>query len=417
MERTEVQRIIDDFFIASTDFNGISLSELCRISTLPEADLKSMLKELVVGGTCSLQWSGNPHIIRIAHRSVEEQLGFLAEQSIQFGCAYPTRERIKTIRDPSPFVGRPYARRLAFAEPQLELAYFEMDVLERYFNDPRYSCRMDDYQGRISITGQDSSPRLAEKDEVILQSFGIGYAKDKRRVICVVLRYMNDLTPEHQEYWRSKEVDHDRCYPFPYYYANAVLGEWSFCLSLFSAFLQEIRLINALATHIFGRTLFVKTFEGNRPIGFGYLLSPTSKHFEDFILLLDKMLNENMDVNFFDDKVPLEVEVEMSDGRFRVDRKNSIRLLDEWLSPMFASVPDYKEILIDPLKKVRRMRQDPAHRIAENRYDPAFIDQQTDVMDRVLGALMNIRHHLQRHIDAQNFQTPNWYRKDEIIRI
>ncbi len=148
-----------------------------------------------------------------------------------------------------------------------------------------------------------------------------------------------------------------------------------------------------------------------------YLLSPTLKEFNEFIHCLDKLLSENLNKAFFQDLVALEREVEIAPGRFRVESKNTIALLDEWLSPMFASAPDYDSMMIAPLRNVRSMRQKPAHSIVPNVYDMGLIDKQTAVMDDALTSLRNICHHLQRHPNASNGSLPSWYRTCNIVKL
>lgn len=414
-----VQTAIDNFFLTSKDFNGIALPKLLNGFENDEAALRHTLTRLVHAGTISLQYGINPHIIRTSHYTADEQLDLLANQPFSSACAYPTEDRMLSIRVLDPLLGKPYSQKLALASPQLQLAYFEMDVLERYINDPRYRFDMDDYDGFISIGddfAEDNS--VAERDRVFLQSFGIGYrSSDRKRLVCVYLCYLNRLTPEHQAHWNGREVN-DECVPFPTYYANTALGEWDSCISMFTSFLQEQKLINELSVHLYGKALFRRDFLDDRPREFMYLLAPTAKHFNVFIHVLDKLLAENLDKAFFEDRVrTMEREIEIVPGKVRIETKGTIALLDEWLKPMFRDEPNYEVAMIAPLRYVRRMRQQPAHSLSPNIYNTALLDQQTRLMEEVLTALINIRHHLQRHPLAKDLATPNWYRTCKTIKI
>jgi len=89
------------------------------------------------------------------------------------------------------FQNKPFTRRLLLGEPQLKPAFFHFDVLERYYNDPRYSFQFEDNQGTISITDKHyRSKSMAAKDKVFIQTFGLGYTaspKSRDRVIVVYL--------------------------------------------------------------------------------------------------------------------------------------------------------------------------------------------------------------------------------------
>jgi hypothetical protein len=85
----------------------------------------------------------------------------------------------------------------------------------------------------------------------------------------VYLRYLSDLTPEHQQIWKAREVD-ERCTLHADYYRSSFLGEWYERISVFDAIIHEIREINVLSSMLGRPNLFRQEFEtSNRPDGFG----------------------------------------------------------------------------------------------------------------------------------------------------
>ena len=61
--------------------------------------------------------------------------------------------------------------------------------------------------------------------------------------------------------------------------------------------------------------LFKHSYYNERPKEFGFLLRPTDSEFNDFILLLDKMMSDNINKRFFENDVDLETEEERDDGK------------------------------------------------------------------------------------------------------
>ena len=64
----------------------------------------------------------------------------------------------------------------------------------------------------------------------------------------------------------------------------------------------------------------------------------------------------------------------------------------EWLTKVFnvkgdGAVSD----LFKPLKKIRRERQNPAHKINENQYDKQYIDKQKEIINEAYSVFRNLR--------------------------
>tara|TARA_R110001599_G_scaffold353786_1_gene597702 strand:+ start:5354 stop:6667 length:1314 start_codon:yes stop_codon:yes gene_type:complete len=415
----KIEELIYSFFCESADFNGISLRSISQQLGLDYEDSINYLKELVKAGVVDIQSSTNPHIIGFTHHAIEPQLEIL-EQAKGIGvtkqnfgslnfvtentefpiCVYPTREYLEKNRDITKFGYAKYKIALALAEPQLSFRFFETNVLESYSNDPRFDFEFHDFSGSISCKNDESgNPILREEDQIFLKSFGLGFDTISNRVIAVLLCDLGRLSFEHQVYWSTKEIPASGCKVLSDYYDNIIGGAWITSKSVFHALIDEINAIHKLTSSIFNISLFRKELNGdNRPKNFTFFFAPTTKNYYDFINLLDKYLSENINKSFFDGKVDLEERKPIDENTFERIHKGTLRLLEEWISKVFNYANDSipKEIM-RPLKRVRRERQNPAHRVIDNNYDPSLIDLQKEIMEDCYLSIGSIRRNLQTH--------------------
>jgi len=431
----KIRNRIYDFFIKSNDFNGIplrSISEEFKIDYVESIDL---IKKMVIDNSVSIQSSTNPHIIGFRHYPVESQLQILDEAKIitnrvqKFGeisvsfeetefsiCLYPSQEYAKLKRDLSIFKTAEYTKLLAIAEPHLSPRFFEIEVLERYSNDPRFDFKFDDYSGRISCKYDDNGNSIVrEEDQVFLKTFGLGFDSEGNRLAVVFLRYLNDLTPEHQIFWKNKEVSNN-CTVLNEYYQNLIKGNWTFSYSIFSGFLGELKCLNDLAKVVFDRPIFNKNFDGeNRPKEFTFFFTPTLKNYYEFISLLDKMISENINKDFFMDKVELFEFEEIENGIVERKQKGTLRLFEEWLVSIYKTKnQDLLRNVFSPFRKVRAERQNPAHKISENKYDRKFIEMQKNLIGDSYASMRTLREIFQQHRKAKEFEVPDWLENGEI---
>ncbi|MFN2499604.1 MAG: hypothetical protein ABR557_11005 [Pyrinomonadaceae bacterium] len=250
---------------------------------------------------------------------MDEQLDALSKEGTA-AFAYPSADVIGRVMDLRIYENQPFTRRLVLAEAQLTPVFFDLDVLDRYYRDPRYHFNFDDYVGSISISSEHyESSSVDEKDKILLQSFGIGYDGDRNRVVVAYLRYLADLSPEHQQIWQA-HIGSQSCTMNSDYARTTISGDWPVYRSAYQAFLTEQAEINKLSQLIGKPALFKKTFEDNRPEGFTSMLRPTRQNFDDFIHLVDKMLSENINQEFFRGAVPFEHVVTQDDGSKEIQR-------------------------------------------------------------------------------------------------
>lgn len=433
--KANIQHKINRFFIESNDFNGIPLRQISIEMKIGYEESIDYLKELVKDQTISIQSSLNPHIIRFQHLSIDIQKRILEEakniksSTHKFGnitmtsensahsiCIYPSPNILRSERDLTIFTNSHYTKKLALAEPQLKPIFFDIEVLERYSNDPRLEFRFEDYSGSIYSKLDDNDNSIVRKeDEIFLKTFGLGFDENGNRLAVVYLRYLKNLTNEHQIYWHSKEAK-GICKILKEYHENTVIGSWTFSYSIFSAFIGELNCLNEITRVSFDKNLFRKSFEeGKRPKEFTFFFTPTLKNYNEFVLLLDKMISENINKYFFEGKVELYDTKEIEEGLIERNQKGTLRLLEEWLCSMYSTENQnaIKEIFT-PFKKVRNERQKPAHRINENEYNKKFIEKQNELINKSYSSMRALRQIFQQHPKARLVEIPTWLDKGKI---
>ena len=70
--------------------------------------------------------------------------------------------------------------------------------------------------------------------------------------------------------------------------------------------------------------------------------------------------------------------------------------------------------LFKPLKKIRRERQNPAHKINENQYDKQYIAKQKEIMNETYSVFRSLRNIFHQHPKANNFEIPDWLENGHI---
>jgi hypothetical protein len=198
---------ITDFYLSSGDFNGlpgITLTKRFGSNTL----LRSLI-ELIEEDKASVVFGNvhpNPHIRALPDIPKEEQIRKLQARELSAACVYPLEKYLQEVIDRSEYENRPYILALALGSPQLDFKAFDLSVLEFYRNDPRYIYENNDIRGLISISDEYfESESVPESDQVLLDSFGFCYDDALNRAVAVFVRYLADLSPEHQQIWKAKD--------------------------------------------------------------------------------------------------------------------------------------------------------------------------------------------------------------------
>ena len=185
--------------------------------------------------------------------------------------------------------------------------------------------------------GQPSSVRRVPRAYAGLRRFfprNIGFAYDDsgRRAVAVYLRYLRGLTPEHQQIWNLRSLNGTyRLHPD---YWKITVGCWDLDRNIFGAILAELRTINAFSRQM-GRPPLFKNECGERPKEFSFLIRPNNREYRAFVLTLDQMLSDNISVDFFMNEVETTERITRMDGTVAVERKGTIKMLQEWLLGRF----------------------------------------------------------------------------------
>jgi hypothetical protein len=419
----DVLTVVTHYYLKSGDFNGISARELAATLKVDWSVLHSPLQQLIAEGKVGVLFADtmhNTHIIRLGFEPEEVQIGKLATVDLFHTCIYPRPLHLRAIVDPAKYSTEPYKLCLALGEPQLAYRVFDLSVLEAYRNDPRYHYSTNDIRGRIYIkTESAESPQFPESDKILLETFGFAYDDDLNRAVAVFLRYLVILTPEHQQIWKAKEISgnyklHED------YYRTSIVGDFPKGNSIFTALSTELALINKMADAMGRPRFFREDFgrEGSpRPRNFGFLVRPTLEEFNNFILTLDKLLSDNIKREFFAGDVPFESETVRKDGKIIVQPKGSLQLLNEWISDVFGNLdPDSWEKAYKALRRVRELRQKPAHALDENVFDQQYFKKQRDVIEDAYKAVRTLRELLESHpsVMAANIKVPPWIQEGRI---
>jgi hypothetical protein len=300
--------------------------------------------------------------------------------------------------------------RLALGEPQLVHVAFDLTILEFYRNDPRYHYRHDDTQGSISISdAYYRKGRMPSRDQILLETFGFAYNGRFDRAVASFLWYLSTLTPEHQSIWQAK-ILRGKYKLHPVYFRTNILGQWSVEVSIFTAFLEEIRVINAMSKAMGRKPLFRNEIDpSDKPREFGFLIRPTSKEFGEFQHLLDKLISDNIDPAFFGNEINFEEEHPRPDGRIEIRRKGTLRALEEWLRRRFRPQDAAPfDSMFETFKAVRKARQGPAHSVDDNRFEQKYFRQQRQLVNRAYNAVRTLRLLFANHPSCKSVPVPKW---------
>jgi hypothetical protein len=422
-----VNRIID-FYLKSPDFNGIRANVILGDSG-PNAP--KTLKKLVGRGLVEVYSSkyDNPYIKRLPALSISQQLGFLdAVDSEEHVCLFPS---VKTMRRRLPsnkYRTKPFSRFLALGHPQLEPLFFQLGVLGRYQSDPRYIFGFDNLGGHISVkTAHYKGREMAEADKVGLETFGLGTSPKGHRVIVTFPRYLASMSSRHQQHWDSYRV-HGKSTIERNYALRGIWGQWTDGVSVYDALLAEVFHINQMCQLIGLPRLFRRDYsretrgdEDDSPLyepkGFGLLLVPTKKHFLEFAQILDKIISENLNADFFAAQhLKLEEKNTKENGEVVVVQKGTRRLLEEWLTK-YARIEGENgpAKVIAPFKDVRKLRQTPAHEFVDDEFSIKYQTKKQQLIGEVYRSVSNIRMFFQTHPKAQAYQFPDHLKPEHLV--
>ncbi|MGR2952370.1 AAA family ATPase [Vibrio vulnificus] len=391
--------LVEEQYFSSGDFNGYPVYKLISELNVNADDMKSIIRDGIVNEILTVEIYANTHIKAFSDVPKEKMLEcFDSEEFPANMCLYIHPNKLSESEHITKFAESPYQLELAKGKGQLDYMTFDLSVLEFYRNDPRYTYETDFIHGSICITDEYfESSSVPEKDQIILKTFGFAYDDELNRYVAVFARYLANLSPEHQQIWKAKEIS-GNIKLHPDYYASSILGSWGTKMSIFEAFVQELELINKMSQLMGKPHLFHNSFVSDRPKEFGFLLRPTVSEFNSFMLLLDKMMSDNINKKFFENDVEVESEEERSDGKVVIRPKGTIQILAAWIDK-FYQTPDPKHVdnMLAAFRKVRKLRQKPAHKVNIDSFDQKLFKEQRKIIIKAYDAVRTLRLMLSNH--------------------
>ena len=412
MTKKELLKEIVAFYSGSSDANGLPVRQLVHADGASIKTLRRQIIELVAEGSVEVVFAEtdeNPYIRRLP-RNLRKPFHQLVEScNLEEACLYPIGASITKSVDLSRWKNEPYALRLWSGDSHLDLVFFDLAVLERYRNDPRYLYTQDYFGGSIYLkTEHYLDDDFAARDKILLQRFGIGYDPNSRWVVGVILRDLVSLSADHQGIWRGYELT-AQCRLNEASFRTWFFGEWLEYNSVFSALTEEISVINAMTQAAFGKPLFNQAYETGTPNEYGVLLRPTEKEFLNFARTLDLMLSENVNQDFFPSSVSRTQVEKQKDGTEKTIPKGTIRLLKDWVdSAVRVPTGDPGKEISAPLQRVRGLRSKASHRQIEDGFDYTYEQKQRDLIRDAYGALRTLRLLLANHPKSKSVEVPEW---------
>jgi hypothetical protein len=389
---------VKDYYLNSGDFNGLPLSMF-------EGDFHeevcSLIEEKIIE-IYSSRYELNPHIKRLPQKLSANQQKEEVLKNCNQVVLYPTQEYMKGI---NVYEERPFTKMLSDGRAQLEIVYFKPEVLEMYYQDPRYLIMSHDYRG--NIVARDDF--FEELEHEYLKDFGIAYHKElgnEDRVIGVFIGDLSELSLKAQLKWKIHFLDQQENYLINYgFYKNTILNRWVDEVSIYDAIIDEMNVINTMCEKMDIPKLFKKTiepFSNDKPEDYRMILLPTLRNYYSFIVSLEKLLIHSINVKTFTNKSQYidPIERNNNDGQ----PKGSLVMLDEWLNKNIRTPKNINDIIITPLRKIRKIRQVPAHEMYSNEFDKKLYKKQNDIIVEVYKSIRAIRLLFSNHPSCKNIE-------------
>ncbi|SJN15709.1 Diverged AAA-family ATPase containing protein [Microbacterium esteraromaticum] len=389
-------------YLDSPDFNGVAAAPLMDVAAKLSVDSEVALAELVADGAVYANFGHemvNPHILGFPHQSAADNLAEVQRRGgVRSAVLYPTKGTLAAMSAGERYPSAPYSAALALGHAQLESIFFRADVLGRYRDDPRYDYTLD--------IGGEIRAREGTPLDTYLTTFSIGFDGDTTSdeiVVGVPLRYLHDLSPTEQSYWKSFEHERQDWVLHPDWVRPHLMGEFPERVSPYTAILMEMSLVNEICDVIGYPTLFRTLYEDpNRPTDYGYLIRPTKRELSTFIEQLNKLLIDNLDQKFFRQaKIPLTEERQDGDGNIYQGQRGTMNMLIEWMDRTVTHDPEgMVQSAAAILKEIRRARSKTAHKLHENEYDSSMWTDQRHLVVEAYLAVRTVRQLLQSHPKA-----------------
>ncbi|PKH42159.1 hypothetical protein SAMN05192575_107148 [Nocardioides alpinus] len=396
---------VTKFFVDSGDFNGLVVGESTKLHENAVGLINDGLVQLVTNTDYV-----NIHIRPWLRGDVERQVEELADVAAggNSGCLYPTAKAMAALHPELSDAERPFRERLLQAGGgTLDVAYFELTAVEGYLNDPDFEFVLGDSGFRFA-----DAPWLTDDLDydnlTLLKEAGFAYDRTVdplgpepiKRYWAALLCDLAELPPLHQQRIRTYELTNPgpEVIPHPIWWRR-MMGHWPEHIGPFTRILTEMNAINELWTLAFGADLFTSTV---RPQNWGWLLRPSTREWEGFVLTTCKLLLDGISsAGLAAANAP-----KRNDNG---DSLGSLMRLQELMVRQTAHLELNVPQALAPLHEVRLERQKPAHKTNQNLRDPLILNHQRDLLGRLGSAIGCIRYFVMGHpkVLAAEWQPPD----------
>lgn len=401
MKKKTVLDEIIKHYIKSHDFNGLPVynmryydySILCEL--IDEGLIKVLSEKEVI----------NPHIkgfdLNIPLDRQKENISIKTNYSV----LYPTRKALESV--PLDYT-KPYSVLMQKGEEQFKIIYFNIEILERYVNNPKFLIMDNGYRGNIYVKDEYIDDKTIEDE--YMKDYGMAYIDGKHleRAVGIFICDLEKLSSQKQMLWKGFELPNQKkCKINAGFVDNLIKGECVMQTWIFHALIEEMRVINEQCEHMGIPKLFNKTFGthySEMPEGFRNILLPTLKNYYDFVLVLEKITVHNISYKTFQKDAAYIRSMDRKDESGK--DKGSLVMLDEWLSKNILTKENLTDLIIKPLKKIRSIRQKPAHELISNGYDVTLHQKQFDLINDTYEAIRAIRLIFANHPLAKDVKVP-----------
>lgn len=401
MKKNIVLQEIIDFYLQSKDFNGLPIYQMNNYSkeeliNLIDNDLVEAISEKEVL---------NPHI-RGFNIDIPKDIQKNNASNVEsHTCFYPTEKALEGVKID---YESPYTILMQKGREQFDIIFFDIEVLERYINNPKFLIMDNGYRGSIYIRDEYDD----EEDSEYIKDYGMAYIEGEKltRAVAIFLIDLAQLSPKIQMLWKAFELkNQDGCKVNSGFIKNLIYGEWVTDYWIFHAIIDEMIIINEQCEAMELPTLFSHTYGtdfSKMPEGYRNILLPTMKNYYDFVLVLEKMLVHNISVKTFQKDGFLIKGIERKDSK-EYD-KGSLVMLSEWLNRNIKTSINIDEVIIKPLRNIRKIRQVPAHELTNNKYDIDVYKKQNDLVIETYRAIRGIRLLFSNHPKANKIEIQEW---------
>lgn len=399
MENNIVLQEIVDYYLQSKDFNGLPIYQMNHydkeeLFNLIDNDLIEVISEREVL---------NPHIRGFSiNISKDVQKNNVSDKK-SHTCFYPTEKALDGVEID---YKSPYTSLMQKGKEQFDIIYFDIEVLERYINNPKFLIMDGGYRGSIYMRDE----YYDEEDSEYIKDYGMAYIEGEElvRSVAVFLIDLASLSPKIQMLWKAFELNNQKaCKVDSGFVKNLIYGEWVTDYWIFHAIIDEMMVINKQCEVMGINPLFSKTYGthfSEMPEGYRNILLPTMKNYYDFVLVMEKMFVHNISIKAFQKDGFLIKGIERKDDNGNL--KGSLVMFSEWMNKNIKTSINFDEVIIKPLRNIRKIRQIPAHELTDNRYDIGVYKKQNELVTETYKAIRGIRLFFSNHPQAKTIEIP-----------